>query len=79
MYRKHLSSRKIASIIRCFCANITAFSTVAIVGEHRNTINSDYRMFREAIFYQSLKEYSLEAGEFKLDESYFGAKQVRGQ
>jgi transposase-like protein len=26
-----------------------------------------------------LKEYSLEAGEFELDESYFGAKRVRGK
>ena len=45
----------------------------------RNTINSYYRLIREAIFYQSLKEYSLEEGESELDESYFGAKRVCGK
>ena len=36
-------------------------------------------MIRGVIFHQSLKEYSLEEGEFELDESYFGAKRVRGK
>ena len=62
-----------------FCADITALSTAAIVGVNRNTINSYFRLIREAIFYQSLKKYSLEEGEFELDESYFGAKRVRGK
>jgi transposase-like protein len=79
MRNKHLGQRKIAAIIRCFCEDITAVSTAAIVGVNRNTVNSYYRLIREAIFRQSLMENSLEDGEFELDESYFGAKRIRGK
>jgi transposase-like protein len=79
MRYSRLSTSKTNKIIHCFCEDITALSTAAIVEVNRNTVNSYYRMLREAIFYQSLKEYSLEAGEFELDESYFGAKRVRGK
>jgi transposase-like protein len=66
-------------IIRCFCEDIPALSTAVIVGVNRNTVNSYYRMIREAIFHQSLKDCSLDRGEFELDESYFGAKRIRGK
>jgi transposase-like protein len=79
MRNKHLGRRQIATIIRCFCEDITAVRTAAIVGVNRNTVNSYYRMIREAIFRQSLRESSLEDGEFELDESYFGAKRIRVQ
>jgi transposase-like protein len=46
---------------------------------NQNTVNSYFREIRERIFQQSLKESPLETGEFELDESYFGAKRVRGK
>jgi transposase len=36
-------------------------------------------MFRERIFQETLKESGRETGEFELDESYFGAKRIRGK
>jgi hypothetical protein len=62
MRNKHLSRRKIATLIRCFCEDITALSTAALVGENRNTVNSYDRLIREAIFRQSWNEYSLYRG-----------------
>ena len=79
MLYSRLSTTQTNKIIRCFCEDITATSTARLVGVNRNTVNSYYQMIREAIFYQSLKEYSLEEGEFELDESYFGVKRVRGK
>jgi DNA-directed RNA polymerase specialized sigma24 family protein len=54
MRNKHLSQRKMATIIYCFCEDITALSAAAIVGVNRNTVNSYYQLIREAIFRQSL-------------------------
>ena len=36
-------------------------------------------MIREKIFKESLKETEKEIGTFELDESYFGAKRLRGK
>ena len=46
---------------------------------NRNTINAYYNAFREKILEHSLKEQERELGEFELDESYFGARRVRGR
>jgi transposase len=66
-------------ILRGFCEDLTATATASISGVNRNTVNSYFREIRERIFQQSLKESPLETGEFELDESYFGAKRVRGK
>jgi transposase-like protein len=79
MRYNRLSDRKVSAIIRCFCEDITATSTAAIVGTSRNTVNAYFQMFRERIFHETLKESGLETGEFELDESYFGAKRLRGK
>jgi transposase-like protein len=66
-------------LLRCFCEDLTATATASISGVNRNTVNSYFREIRERIFQLSLKESPLETGEFELDESYFGAKRVRGK
>ncbi|MCR4623937.1 MAG: IS1595 family transposase, partial [Alphaproteobacteria bacterium] len=43
------------------------------------TINNYYNEFRRQILEHSLREQEKELGEFKLDESYFGARRVRGK
>ena len=40
---------------------------------------SRYQIFRECIFRASMVEASKESGVFEVDESYFGAKRVRGK
>lgn len=49
-----------------------------VLGINRNTINAYYNAFRGKILEHSLKEQEKELGEFELDESYFGARRVRG-
>jgi transposase-like protein len=79
MKYSRLSRIKRCQILRCFCEDITASSTAVIVSVNRKTVNAYYNEFRKAIFHQSLKESIQETGEFELDESYFGAKRIRGK
>lgn len=61
-----------------FCVDIDATKTALLVKTNRNTINRYFRLFREAIYlHQSLKLDKM-IGDVELDESYFGAKRVRG-
>jgi len=79
MKYNRLSKYKIKKIIECFSEDITATSASKILKINRNTINSYYNEFRKKILEYSLKEHKKELGEFELDESYFGAKRVRGK
>ena len=46
---------------------------------NRKTVNAYYNEFRRLILEHSLREQEKELGEFELDESYFGARRVRGK
>ena len=70
---------KIKKIIECFSEDITASSTAKILKLNRKTINSYYNEFRRLIFEHSLAKERKESGEFELDESYFGARRIRGK
>jgi transposase len=74
-----LSTYKIHRIILCFCEDITACSASKLLRINRNTVNLYYNHFRELIFQQSFEKNSRDFGVFELDESYFGAKRVRGK
>ena len=79
MKYKRLSAQKYRQIIRCFCADITATACAEIVGVNRNTVNSWYNEFRHKILLAAIAETRAEGGEFEVDESYFGARRVRGK
>lgn len=65
--------------MKCFSENITASSASILLCINRNTINSYYNKFRELLLDYSLRITGKEFGEFELDESYFGAKRIRGK
>ena len=80
MKYSRLSAHKVKKIIQCFCNDITASKTAILLDINRNTINAYYNEIRLKIFsfaFKSKKEKF--SGEFELDESYFGAKRVRGK
>ncbi len=78
MKYSRLSKCKI-KIIECFSLEITATDTIQLLGLNRKTINNYFNAFRENILEQSLIEQKKELGEYELDESYLGAKRVRGK
>ncbi len=79
MKYSRLSQQKRNKIFQCFAEDLTATATANLVGTSRNTVNTYFHEIRERILKQSLTECPMENGEFELDESYFGAKRVRGK
>lgn len=73
-----LSDYKIKKILKCFCEDLPATKTAKILNLNRNTIDRFYNLFREKILIASNAEQA-STGEFECDESYFGAKRVRGK
>ena len=74
----HISEQKFKEILKCFCADLTAVQTATLTNINRNTINRYYNKFRERIVYLCSIESPFK-GEIEVDESYFGAKRVKGK
>lgn len=74
----HISERKTREIIRLFCLDMAAKKVSDFTGVSRPTVNKFYRAFRERIAELCEAESPFENGEVELDESYFGARRVRG-
>ncbi|MCX6813582.1 MAG: IS1595 family transposase [Candidatus Azambacteria bacterium] len=73
-----ISTFKIKKIIKHFCLDITASKTAPLMNVNRNTINHWFNIFRRAIYAHQYREFEKIFGEAEIDESYFGAKRVRG-
>ena len=76
---KGLSDYKIKKIMKHFCEDITASKTSALLDINRNTINRYFNLFRQKIAASTLGEGGIFFGEIECDESYFGAKRIRGK
>lgn len=76
-YRK-ISTFTLKKIIKHFCVDIEAAKTALLLGINRNTINHWYLIFRTAIYAHQIKEFKKIFDEAEVDESYFGARRIRG-
>jgi transposase-like protein len=65
-------------ILKCFCADLTSVKTAEFLGLNRKTIDLYFTMFREKMARFSIEEARF-SGEVEIDESYFGARRVRGK
>ena len=79
MNYKRLSTQKVNRILRCFCLDVTATAAAELAGVNRKTANSYYNEIRQKILKETLRETVADNGEFEADESYFGARRVRGK
>jgi transposase len=79
IYHSKISSRKFREILRCFCLEIDAAKTAILVTLNRNTVHKIFNKIRERIAEICEAESPFENGELELDESYFGARRVRGK
>ena len=73
-----ISTYKLKKILKCFCEDLNASKTANILDLNRKTVDRYFNIFREKIAKFSC-ENCREFGEFELDESYFGARRVRGK
>ena len=76
--RSRITERKFREILKYFCEDETATKTARYAKVNRNTVNRIYDLLRVRIVELSISN-SPELGEFELDESYFGARRVRGK
>ena len=77
--RSRISERKFREIIKLFSADLTAEQISLLSGVSRNSINKILKNIRIKITEVCEKESPFEKGEIEMDESYFGAKRIRGK
>ncbi len=77
-FRGKISEEKFRMIVRLFCLDIEAKKTAELTNLNRSTVNNIYRKIRERISELCEAESPFTNGEIELDESYFGARRVRG-
>ncbi len=76
--RTQISRAKFRQILRLFAVDLTAVQIAELVHLNRNTVNRYLTLIRQQIasYCESESPFS---GDIELDESYFGAKRVRGK
>ena len=78
IYHSKISEKKFREIIRYFSLDIEATKIADLVGISRPTINRILKVVRIRITEFCEMESPFETGEIEIDESYFGARRVRG-
>ena len=74
-----LSTFKIKKILHSFCLELTAVQTAKQLELNRKTVDYYYNRFRVKIAgYQESQNIKL-SGKIEIDESYFGARRIRGK
>lgn len=76
--RSKISEKKIRDIVRYFALDLDALQIAKITCLNRNTINRYLKAIRERIA-EYCQQQSPFSGEVEVDESYFGARRVKGQ
>lgn len=76
-YRSRISEAKIRQLVKLFSVDLTASQIAKLPGVNRNTVNRYLTAFRERIACYCEAESPVK-GEIEVDESYFGARRIRG-
>jgi len=77
-FRAKISEEKFRTVLRLFCLDMEAKKVAVFTDLNRGTINNIYNKLRERIAEICESESPFVNGEIELDESYFGARRVRG-
>lgn len=74
-----ISSYRIEKIINHFVVDVEASKTAELLGFNRNSIENHYRLFRRLIVAHQAQVFRQLKGTIEVDESYFGARRMRGR
>lgn len=77
--RSRISEAKFREVLKYFSFDLDASKTAKISGLNRNTINKIFHGIRQRIFLALQIASEKFSGEIELDESYFGARRIRGK
>ena len=77
--RSRISEKKFRQIVRYFAMDITAGKTSELTYLTRKTVNTIFQKIRHRLAEESSRQAPIRTGEIEVDESYFGARRVRGK
>jgi transposase len=77
--RTHLSERQFRQLLQHFALDISALTSSKLTGLAYATTHRFYVLLRQRLIVLALLEARPFAGEVEIDESYFGARRVRGK
>ena len=75
--RSKISEAKFRQLVRLFCVDLTATQIAQVADLNRNTVNRLLQGIRERIAFVCEAESPF-SGEVEVDESYFGARRIKG-
>lgn len=78
IYRSRISEKKFREILKLFCLDLEAKKVAEISKISQKTIDKIFKQLR-LLMLKECEQISKLDGEIELDESYFGAKRVRGK
>ena len=76
--RSRISEKKFREIIKYFALDLTANRTAQLTGLTHKTVNQIYLKIRHRLAQDCLRQSPF-SGEVEVDESYFGARRVKGK
>ncbi len=76
--RSRISEKKFREIIKYFALDLTANRTASLTGLTHKTVNQIYLKIRHRLAQDCLRQSPF-SGEVEVDESYFGARRVKGK
>ena len=77
--RSRISEKKFRQLVRYFAMDLTAGKTSELTCLTRKTVNSIFQKIRFRLAEESSRLAPIRTGEIEVDESYFGARRVRGK
>jgi transposase len=78
-FRAKISEAKFRTVLRLFCLDMEAKKVAEFTGLSRGTVNNIFTKLRERVATLCEAETPFINGEVELDESFFGARRVRGK
>lgn len=79
MRRARISERKFREVLKLHAADLPALTVADLTRLNYRTVHRIYNLLRERIVELALNELKPFAGDIEVDESYFGARRVRGK
>ncbi len=77
--RSRISAKKFRQLLRLFALDLTATNVAQLTGLTRKSVTTIFLKIRERIAEECELQSPLSSGQVEVDESYFGARRVRGK
>jgi transposase len=77
--RSRISAKKFRQLLRLFALDLTATDVAQLTGLTRKSVTTIFLRIRGRIAEECERQSPLSSGQVEVDESYFGARRVRGK